>query len=602
MKKEGKGKSTGKSNHKAKKISAKQGSSFKMNGSLGMALVMLLGIIIYSNTFGSSFHFDDLNNIVDNGAIRDLSSLDRLWSQHPTRFITMFSFAVNYHFGELEVWGYHFVNLLIHLMNTLLVYWLTLLIFSTPALKGSAVTANKMIVAVVVAALFVSHPLATQSVTYIVQRLASMVTLFYLLSVCLYIKGRLGEPKSSGSYLLYVGAFVAAVLAMLSKENGFTLPLAIVLAEICFFQTKGLSIKLKGYPLLLLLGAMVMMLGVVLFQFSLSIFDPLPPSQGNAVTITPWNYFMTQWSVILKYIQLLILPVNLNVDYDYAITSSLFEARALGSLVMLLGIVAAGVLLFKKYRLISFGICWFFIALAIESSFVPINDVIFEHRTYLPSVGFFLIIAFLVFEFLWSRNRSVAIGVLVLLVGINSVLSYQRNKIWKTDLDLWNDVIEKSPDKARPYFNRALAYEGLQDLNAAITDYSRAIDINQGYTNAWSNRGLAYLRVGQLDKAVSDNLKALETKPSFSPAHSNLGSAYDEMGQYAKAIESYTKAIELKPNSADAYSNRGITYGKLGQWDKSIADFDKALELNPGYQEAINNRATAIRLKGESGK
>lgn len=602
MKKEGKGKSTGKSKHKAKKISAKQGSSFKMNGFLGLALVMLLGIIIYSNTFGSSFHFDDLNNIVDNGAIRDLSSLDRLWSQHPTRFITMFSFAVNYHFAELEVWGYHFVNLLIHLMNTLLVYWLTLLIFSTPALKGSVVAANKMIVAVVVAALFVSHPLATQSVTYIVQRLASMVTLFYLLSVCLYMQGRLAEAKGNGRYLFYGGAFVAAVLAMLSKENGFTLPLAIVLTEVCFFQTKSLSLKLKGYPLILLISAVVIIIGVVFFQFSLSIFDPLPPSQGNAVTITPWNYFMTQWSVILKYIQLLILPVNLNVDYDYAITSSIFQVRALGSLVILLGIVAAGVLLFKKYRLISFGVFWFFIALAIESSFVPINDVIFEHRTYLPSVGFFLIIAYLVFEFLWSRNRNVAIGVLVLLVGINAVLSYQRNKVWETDLTLWNDVIEKSPEKARPYFNRALAYESTNAIEQAIADYTKAIAINPAYTNAWSNRGLAHLKLGQFDQAISDNQKALEVKPSYAPAFGNLGLVYDEVGQLEKAIEAYSQAIALDDKSAVTYSNRGITYGKLGQWDKSIADFDKALELNPGYQEALKNKQTAIRLREESGE
>ncbi len=597
-----KGKIAGKGKSKSKKQLAKHVRPLAMSNLLGMALVALLGVLIYSNSFDCTFHFDDLNNIVDNAAIRDLSALGRLWSQQSSRFVTMLTFAINYHYGELDVWGYHFVNLMIHLTNAILVYWFTLIILSSPNLKENKLAVSKRLIALFVALLFVSHPLATQSVTYIVQRLASMVALFYLLSVCLYMKARMSKPKSTTSFVFFAGAFMAAMLAMLSKENAFTLPLAIVLVELCFFQTKKLSLKIKGFPLLLIIGAVMTIVAVVLFQFSLSIFDPLPPSQGNSVTITPWNYFMTQWGVIVKYIQLLIIPVHLNVDYDYPVVASLFEVRALGSLIILIGIAAAGVFLFKKNRLIAFGIFWFFLTLAIESSFVPINDVIFEHRTYLPSVGFFLIVGALVFTYLWERYRTVAIVVMVLLIGSNAVMSYQRNTVWKTDLSLWNDVIEKSPKKARPYFNRALAYDATLDLNAAIADYTRAIDINAGYANAWSNRGLAYLKLGQLDKAVSDNMKAVEIEPSFSPAYNNLGSAYDEMGQYPKAIDSYSKAIELKPNSADAYSNRGITYGKLGQWDKSIADFDKALEINPGYQDAIDNRATAIRLKGEAGR
>lgn len=587
---------------KSKKPSTAQSGSFQVTGWWGMALVWVLGVIIYSNSFDCTFHFDDLNNIVDNVAIRELGDWARIWSINPTRFLGNLSFAINYHYGELNVWGYHFVNLLIHLINATLVYWLTRQLLSTPVMKGSKVSNVKVLFTLCVAALFVSHPLATQSVTYIVQRLASLVTLFYLLSVALYIKGRLSGFKGDNVYVFYVGAGVAAIMAMLSKENAFTLPFAILLVEIFFFQTKKVTLKLRGYPLVIMIGAVVLLLGVIFFNFSLSIFDPLPPSQGNEITLTPWNYFMTQWSVILKYIQLLIIPVHLNVDYYYPIATTMAEVRTFGSLLILLCILVGGVVLYKKYRLISFGIFWFFLTLAIESSFVPINDVIFEHRTYLPSVGFFLIIAFLVFEFLWSRNRNVAIGILVLIVGINAVLSHQRNNVWKTDLTLWNDVIEKSPDKARPYFNRALAYESTNAIQQAIADYTRAIEINPAYTNAWSNRGLAHLKLGQFDQAIADNQKALEVKPTYAPAYGNLGLVYDEVGQFDKAIEAYSKAIALDDKSPVTYSNRGITYGKMGQWDKSIADFDKALELNPGYQEAINNRATAVRLMQESGR
>ncbi|MGZ6224600.1 MAG: tetratricopeptide repeat protein, partial [Syntrophales bacterium] len=160
---------------------------------ISVILICLMGIIAYSNSFNCSFHFDDIPTIEKNIAIRNLSNVKAWWGFCPSRPIGYLSFALNYHFHRLDVWGYHLVNLAIHIANALLVWWLVMLTMATPLMRAQPISRHKGAMALFAALLFVSHPLATKSVTYIVQRLASLATLFYLLSLALYVKGRLGE-------------------------------------------------------------------------------------------------------------------------------------------------------------------------------------------------------------------------------------------------------------------------------------------------------------------------------------------------------------------------------------------------------------------------
>jgi len=219
----------------------------------GLAIIILLGIIIYSNSFQCSFHFDDFHNIVDNPRIRNLADVKSWWNFYPTRPLGIFTFAVNYHFSQMNVWPYHLVNLVIHLMNACLAGWLTLLIFSSPAMKDLPVSRHKRGIAFLTALLFVSHPLATQSVTYIVQRMASLVTLFYLLSVALYVKARLSNWGITTKFLLFAGSIVSAIVAMLIKENAFTLPFAILLNQ-CKFMVADYIHNFGGATLIQAIG------------------------------------------------------------------------------------------------------------------------------------------------------------------------------------------------------------------------------------------------------------------------------------------------------------------------------------------------------------
>jgi hypothetical protein len=254
-----------------------------------LAIIILLGIIIYSNSFDCSFHFDDLTRIVDNTSIHKLADVKAWWNSYPSRPIGMFTFALNYHFNQLDVWYYHLFNLIIHLINACLVWWLTLLIFSSPALKDDPIIKHKNVFAFIIALLFVSHPLATQSVTYIIQRMAALMAMFYILSLILYVKARLTNKGNSYKILFFTGSFISAMLAMLTKENAFTLPFAILLFEFFLLRTKKLSINFRDYRVILLIAAFLGLIIIVALKFSFSIFNPILRGVGHTYTVTPLN-------------------------------------------------------------------------------------------------------------------------------------------------------------------------------------------------------------------------------------------------------------------------------------------------------------------------
>lgn len=598
---------------------------------ISILLICLLGIIAYSNSFDCSFHFDDIPVIQDNIEIRNLSNIKAWWGFIPSRPVGTLSFALNYHFHQLAVWGYHFVNLAIHLVNAVLVWWLVMLTMATPVMRDQPISRHKGSMALFAALLFVSHPLATQSVTYIVQRHTSLATLFYLLSLALYVKGRLGEDaKDTRVFFFYAGSLLCAVLGILTKEIVFTLPFALVLYEYSFIRTGTWKIAIKGKSI----GIPIAMLGIFLVfffvNFSLQIFNPVPPlpDQGYDYPITAREYLLTQFRAILTYIRLFIVPVNQNLDYDYPVAHSLLEWQTLLGLLSLIGILVLGVLLFHKYRLISFGIIWFFLTLAVESSIIPISqNVIFEHRTYLPGPGFFLVLTGIVFYFLWDRYKRVGWAILVLIALTNTVLTYERNKVWASDYTLWADCLKKSPDKPRPlssygaaladtghpsealeyydkaiklnpryyaaYYNRGNAYMNLGNYKQAITDYNSAIKINLKLAVARNNRGVAYASLGNYKQAIEDFDRTIEISPARADTYNNRGGAYESLGNHKQAIEDFNRAIEINPRYADAYNNRGIAHSGLGNYKQAIEDFDRAIEISPAHADTYRSRGSA---------
>jgi len=557
----------------------------------------LLGILIYSNTFSSPFVFDGVNLIEENASIRNLKDLGAIFRFWPTRFITFLSFAINYYFHKTEVFGYHLVNLSLHLGTAILVFWFILLLFSTPKINDRDTVGNSRLIAFLSALIFVCHPIQTQAVTYIYQRTSSLAGLFYLLTLCFYLKARLLYNKTLVFYLFYIASLITTLLGMFTKETVFTLPFLILLLEIYFLKKEGRLTLKYVLPFLLLL----VVIPLTLILTKTVYFKAQGILADKNIPLQPRYYFLTQFKVFITYIRLLFIPINQNLDYDYPISKSLFEIPTFISLVLLFIILITTLRLYSRYPLISFGIIWFFLSLLPESSLITLNDVINEHRLYLPMVGFSLFLITSLYHLLRDNLRLFIVLIAILLVFYSS-LTYFRNIIWKDELTLWSDTVEKSPNKARPYNNRGTAYAGKGQYERAILDLTRAINIDPDYAPAYNNRGTAYAGKGQYERAIVDFTEALTIDPSYADAYYNRGNTFSSKGQYDKAISDYEQAIRINPGYIDAYNNCGNAYIQKEEYDKAISNFTVALEIDPKIVDVYYNRLIVYIKKKEYNK
>lgn len=569
----------------------------------GVFLILLAGIIVYANTFQVPFILDDNLLIEKNDVIRNLSNFftnSSGYASSPARFFGVLTFALNYHFSGLEVMSYHVINLLIHLATALLVYALLRLTFRTPYFQdqgegqtiqpatGDACVAPTFYGAVTfiplfAALLFVVHPVQTQAVTYIVQRLASLATMFYLLSLVLYVQARLIKPEIRRSLPIFLlaGSVLAAVLAMKSKEIAFTLPLAILLFELLFFKGAWARRLLYLLPLLATLPIVpqsVLTSGDLTDNLLADVGDQLRASTDMSRS----DYLFTQFRVIVTYLRLLLLPINQNLDYDYPISTTFFTAPVFLSFLLLVALFALAIYLcgfkfqvfgFKKpasrvtspeSRLIAFGILWFFLALSVESSLIPIVDVIFEHRLYLPNVG--AATAFATGFFLVSRKifraRANTLTVLVATIILISLATatVQRNLVWGDEVGLWKDVVRKSPQKPRPYNNLGNALNKADKPWEAISYLMEALALVPYYPEANYNLGRSYLLVDQTALAIPFFQKAIRIKPELNGAYSDLAAALNNEGRYQEAATLLEKNLGRISEIPEAHFNLGVAY------------------------------------------
>jgi tetratricopeptide (TPR) repeat protein len=544
--------------------------------SVHIVLIALVGLLAYSNTFNSLFMWDERQFIVENTVIKNLSNFahpsqaekyGEMYEAMKRRYAGFLTFAINYRLHGLDVRGYHIFNLAVHISNALLVYLLLVLTFRTPFMKESNLKQYAGQIALFSSLLFVSHPVQTEAVTYVFQRLASLVAFFYLLSLVLYIKSRLSEGK--GRYGLYALSFVSAVLAMKTKENAFTLPVMISLYEFLFFEG---SYKRR------VLWLAPMLLTMAIIPLTLADFDPGRIGEGSRgyEEISRPDYLFTQFRVIITYLRLLFLPVNQNIDYDYPMFHSFFAPEVLASFVFLSAVFAFAVYLVNRsksgrpeLRLIGFGVIWFFMALSVESSIIPIPMLINEYRMCLPSAGIAGALTAGLFVLMgWREStarRKLGFPVLCSVVVVLSVATYSRNNVWRSEIGLWEDVVKKSPLEER----------------------------------AHNNLGNAYLDDGAFEKALREFRVALNLEPNYRDAYFSLGVAYYKIGRFEDAIKQFRFSLILKPNDSIAYNEMGIAYAQNGQLNDAMICFKKAIEIDPHNDMARNNLSRALKKTGE---
>src|SRR4030043_2009027 len=378
----------------------RKGRSFPFRHLIAIALIAGVALMAYSNTFYVPFNFDDIPNIINNPNIQiKVFTWERLWQliqntyKETMRVFSYFTLALNYYFGELNVFGYHLVNFFIHIASGIFLYWFLILTFNLSSLKEKYGMISYK-VSLFASLIFVCHPIQTQSVTYIVQRMASLAGMFYILSFVLYVKGRLSFGRRR--YFYFGGTALSYLLGVFSKENVAILPFFIGLYEFYFFQKFDLGPRGKNI-LFTLIGALLV-LGAFGFIVWGQRYINVIIEGYQYRTFTMSERVLTQFRIVLYYVTLLIYPhpSRLNLDYDFPISKTILDPpTTLLSILLVAGLIGYSIWTAKRRPMISFCILWYFGNLVIESSIFPL-EMVYEHRLYLPAVGPFVLFSLMV--------------------------------------------------------------------------------------------------------------------------------------------------------------------------------------------------------------
>lgn len=583
-------------------------------------LVIVAGCIAYYNSFSGVFVLDDDKHIINNSRIREIWPLsETLRGRRP---VLDLSLAVNYEIGQLNVWGYHAFNLAVHLLAGLTLFGVVRRSMLRNQFQSGVRVAAPWF-ALVIALIWVVHPLQTQSVTYIIQRSESLMGLFYLLTLYCVIRGV--DSKYGDGW--YVAAVICCALGMGSKAVMVTSPLVVLLYDWIFLSKSFAEMLRRRW------GLYLMLMFTWYILRTTGVATGVLSSAQRAVTvgfsykgITSFDYLVTQVGVIAHYVKLSLWPDPLCLDYAWPVARSVGEVVRPALLVIPLLLGALWALLRKSW--LGFVGAWFFLTLAPTSSFIPIKDPAFEHRMYLALAAVVVMVVlggYAVLEGAFSRlswepkpRRVIDASLVAMVVALSVYGTVRRNKDYESELTMWHDVLAKSPDNARGHLGLGTAMFNLaknpdnarrhlgpgtavskRDLmEEAEEAFRKAVQLRPTYTDGHYNLGNALAENGKLDEAVAAYRRALQLRPRYARAHYNLGNTLKKQRKFDAAIASYRNALRANPRHMAAHINLGNTLKLQGRLEESIEEYYKALEINPHYANARYNLGDAFRRQG----
>lgn len=579
--------------------------------------IFIIILAIYSNTFHASWHFDDEQNILDRKAIH-LTKIT--WQEMKKTFFNdegnlyrpaaCLSLALNYYFGKDNVFGYHLVNISIHVLASIFLF---LFIYHTLnlAILKARYGPNSYFIALLATVLWAANPIQTQAVTYIVQRMASMAGMFYIMSMYFYLKGRT-STKRLLTISHYFFCFVAAILAFGSKENAAMLPISIFLFDLFLIQglTKG-NIK-KNSLIFIILILIPVALALVLKGPSIFSENSLSGYERRGFTLL--ERLLTEPRIILFYISLLLYPMpdRLCITHDILISQSPINPPttiiAIFTIIIILGLT---IIKSKKWPLVAYCILFYFLNHIIESSIFPL-ELAFEHRNYLPSMLFFVPVAILVLKaiqfFSYKRSMQIIFSIFIILVLIAQGHSaFMRNFIWKTEESLWLDAVDKSPNLPRAHHNLGRHYGDTGQNQKAIVEYELALKLERGshgetHHLTHHNLALIYVKTDQEDEAIDHLHKAIAIFPRYADAYNNLALIIAKRGKYDDAHNLLIRSLTYDRNSPQAHNNLGFVLLRTNRIDEAISEFKKALGLKDNYLPSLRNLGIAYKYKGDLDK
>jgi tetratricopeptide (TPR) repeat protein len=526
----------------------------------------------YSPVLHTPFVFDDTKQIF---ALASGSQSLWVWVHTPIRPLLQATYWFNNQLSHDDTYSYHVLNLLIHAVTAGLVW----LILRRLAEWSGMEPRQRDILAAFGAVLFLLHPAQTESVAYIAGRSESFSGMWAAGAITAFLY----RKHAKISWLEVALVFLLAVAAMASKEQAVVLFAVFLLTDFWWnpgFSAKGIAGNWRLY-VPMVAGA----IAAVALLMKLILGIGTGGSAGFGMKEFTWyQYLFTQFRGIWVYIGHFVLPVNLNVDWDFAISRTLFDKGAIVGLIGLVALAVAAWIFRERFRLASYGYFLFLLFLAPTSSILPIKDAVADRRMYLPMVGLLCIV--MDFASRLKIERKVLATVCALIALVAAAATYARAEVWSDPVTLWQDTAKKSPDKSRVHFQLGFAYYQQQRYDLAVPEFEKAASLSKPDYDLLIDLGLAYDGLHQFGKALQ-TLNQAAALERTAHVYSQIGKVYAEQNRWKEAMDSFDQAQRIDPNFPAVYAYKGLVHLATGDPAGAIPLFQQALAIDPNFQPAI---------------
>ena len=567
---------------------------------LPIAVLIIISLAVYYNSLSNGFVFDDYAIIVENKhIIQDLSnSLPSFFNnsyfkiaagEASYRPVATLSYFLIHSFAGLNPFYFHLSSVLLHTLNVILAYLLFRMLLGN---RFKALLAGL---------LFACHPALTETIDCIAFNEDLLTAFFFLSALLLYVKS-VEKGAAGAAYFL---SLLFYFCGLLSKEMAITLLPIMLLYDLTFRGGKGQSLSVKyvvrsvksrwlyylGYT-----GVSIfyLVLRFVIFTHPADRIKPHFGSLSERLLYLPNHIF--------SFVKLAVAPYDLNVEYVFSYPRAFFEISHLVGFFIMAGLVVSSFFLFRRFKVIFFGIWWFIITLFPVFNLVQIFNPFAERYLYIPVIGFCLVVPIILYGiFNRAVTRAVAVNmatlfVVLVITGVYSATTIARNRDWKDGFTLWSKTVKQSPDSGVAHGSLGRAYQERGLLKEAIAEYDTAVKLMPNHYKAFYNLGVVYDQKGEFNKAV-DNLKmSITINPGFANAHYNLANLYHKRGLSDDAIRHYRKVIDLTPEDFEARNNLGVAFATQGNLDQAITEWQKILKIDPTNKSARDNLRKATEL------
>lgn len=538
---------------------------------ISIIFIIILGFVAYFNSLKGEFIWDEDFLIINNTYIKSWSDIKEIFTEDVGagggvrsnfyRPLQQITYMLDYSVWKLNVVGFHLTNTLLHIFVALVVYWLIYLICS-----------NKKI-SFVTSILFLIHPVHTETVAYIADRSDLLSALFILLALVFYIK-----QLSSRNTRIYILILLSYLFALLSKEYSLIFPVLLVVYSNIFEK----KLLIKEFISILSMALIYIILRMTILKFPSSEIVPIP---------TLFQRIPSFFLAISEYFRLLLLPFNLHMEYVFKLFK-FSEPKVITGVITMFFLLSYGFRKRKTDKLISFSIFWYFVTLLPVSNLFPINAYMSEHWLYLPSIGFFLILAQIIVAIYDTKFfRVLAVSFVIILLFFYSYLTIRQNNYWRDRLFFNKRTLQYAPNSPKIHNNLCKVYTEIGNNQEAIMACKKAIALKPNFADAYYNLANVYKISGMYEDAIMTLEKAKKINQNEKIVYYELGSLYEKVSKKKEAIEAYCKATEIDRNYLEAYNNLAAIYADNGDIDRAIELWEKIVRINSNFTTAHFNLA-----------